>query len=111
MLISKIISLVTSTNGDYIKIKKINEKKQFFEELANLLSDIKKKIFVTLLVICVTTVIYWYFIFIFCTIYQHNQIGWIQSSLISIVINSIIPILLCFLISGLRFLALHWNNR
>lgn len=110
MLIGKIVALVTSSTADYIKIKKMERKIDCLVELAHLMEDMKRKYLIVLIIISILSVFYWYFLFVFCSIYRNNQISWIQSSLISIFINVIIPIVLCCIISSIRILSFKFNN-
>lgn len=110
-LIGKIVALVTSSTADYIKIKKMERKMDCLIELAHLMEDMKRKYLIVLVIISILSLFYWYFLFVFCSIYRNNQISWIQSSLISIFINVIIPIVLCFIISAIRILSFKCNNR
>ena len=111
MLIGKIIGLLISSNSEYIKIKKMKRTMDCFVELAHLLIEVKKKYIITLVIISTITIVYWYYLFIFCSVYHSNQISWIQSSLISIIINSIFPILVCLVIGVLRKLSFKLNNK
>ena len=111
MLIEKIIGLLISSNSEYIKIKKMKRTMDCFVELAHFLIEVKKKYIITLVIISIITIVYWYYLFIFCSVYHSNQISWIQSSLISIVINSIFPILVCLVIGVLRKLSFKLNNK
>ena len=71
-------------------------------ELSHLLKDMKKKYIIVVVIVTILSLCYWYFLYVFCSIYRNNQISWIQSSLISIFINIIIPFMLCFIITAVR---------
>ena len=77
----------------------------------NLVYDMKRKYYIAIILICIINVVYWYFLLIFCSIYKNNQLSWIQSTLISICFNMIIPVVTCFIIASLRFLAFKFKNR
>lgn len=70
----------------------------------------KRKYYIAIVIICIMNIIYWYFLFIFCCIYRNNQLSWVQSTLISIFFNMIIPVVICQIIT-LRFLAFKVKNR
>ena len=79
-------------------------------KLNNLIITTKKKINLLLIVIIAINLIIWYFLIIFSCIYQHNQLNWLEATMISIFINIIIPLILCLICSIFRVLAFKFNN-
>ena len=105
--INSIVSVVSSTYYEIIK-----EKNDFIKmnKLNNLIITTKKKLNLLLIVIIAINLIIWYFLIIFSCIYQHNQLNWLEATMISIFINIIIPLILCLICSIFRVLAFKFNN-
>ena len=110
MLIGKVLSLVASSGTSFTKLFRCKKDWNYFVNFANLVKEIKRKYIILLVIIFVMTVIYWYFLFIFCTVYKNNQLSWVQSSLISIFINILISLVVCFVVAVIRAIALKCNN-
>lgn len=111
MLIGKALSMVTSTGISFTKLFRCKKDWDYFINFKNLVNEMRKKYYIVISLIIVLTLVYWYFLFIFCSVYKNNQVSWIQSSLISIFINIIIPIVLCLIIALIRAIAFKSNNR
>ena len=111
MLIGKVLSMVTSTGVSFTKLFRCKKDWDYFINFKNLVNEMRKKYFAVISLIMLLTLVYWYFLFIFCSVYRNNQVSWIQSSLISIFINIIIPIVLCLIIALIRAIAFKSNNR
>ena len=110
MLLGKVLSLVASSGTSFTKVFRYKKDRNYFVNFANLVKEIKRKYIILLVIIFVMTVIYWYFLFIFCTVYKNNQLSWVQSSLISIFINILISLVVCFVVAVIRAIALKCNN-
>lgn len=110
MLIGKILSLVASSGTSFTKFFRCKKDWNYFINFQNLVREIKRKYIILLVIIFVMSVIYWYFLFIFCTVYKNNQLSWVQSSLISIFINILIPLVVCLVVAVIRTIAFKCNN-
>ena len=73
MLIGKIVALVTASMADYIKIKRIQQKTNCLLELSHLVKDMKKKYIIVVVIVTILSLCYWYFLYVFCSIYRNNQ--------------------------------------
>ena len=74
-------------------------------ELNNLIITTKRKMILLIIIIIICNLMMWYFLIFFNSIYKHNQLSWLQSTKISIIINIIIPFILCIICSILRFFS------
>ena len=110
MLIGKVLSLVASSGTSFTKLFRCKTDWNYYVKFKNLVKDIKRKYIILLVIIFVMTMIYWYFLFIFCTVYKNNQLSWVQSSLISIFINILIPLVICLIVAVIRAIAFKCNN-
>ena len=112
IIITKIISLIINNSNNLQNLMKYkNNNNIFYKKLTRLICIIRFKYFFILFFIIVLSIIYWYFLFIFCKIFQNNQISWIQSTAISIGINILFYIIMCFIITCLRFISLKYKFR
>ena len=107
LALSKIIMLVTSVNGHFMKILRDKEDRNKSITLCKLIKSYKKKLLILLIIIVLLDIVFWYFISIFCTIFNNNQRTWIESSFISIGIYFILTLFFCFLGTILRYLGLR----
>ena len=107
MFIGKFLNMLTSSEIEFVKLTRSNKNKStYLQSFRDLVNDMRKKFIIIIIIVIILMMIYWYFITVFCFIYQNNQISWIESSLFSIGLNIIIPIILCFLIAVLRKIGL-----
>lgn len=111
LALSKVIMLVTSVNGQFLKILRDKEEKNKSKTIFSLIKSYKVKLLVLVIIIVALDLIFWYFISIFCTIFESNQITWIESSLISIFIYCLITLFFCFLGAILRFCGIKNNSK
>lgn len=106
MALGKLLSMVTSIGLDYYKLLRNQNDHHFQFKVLLLVSEMKKRMIIVGVAVFLFNIVFWYFLFIFCTIYQNNQIGWIESAFISIAINMLIPMYICFIIAVLRYIGL-----
>jgi hypothetical protein len=78
--------------------------------MKNLIFSIKKKFIITIVLIIILNFVFGYFLFIFCCIFENNQLSWVLTTFISIFINFVIPIVICLLITVMRFISLKINS-
>lgn len=111
MFITKFISMMLSSEGSFTKLYEEKGDVFYYQNFKVLVSDMKKKYYIVLAVIMIMSIIYWYFLFIFCHVYKSNQLSWIQSSLFSILFNFILPVSICLMVALLRIISLRFKIR
>ena len=111
MFITKFISMMLSSEGSFTKLYEEKGDVFYYQNFRILVSDMKKKYYIVLTLIIVMSLIYWYFLFIFCHVYKSNQLSWIQSSLFSILFNFILPVGICLMVALLRIISLRCKIR
>ena len=110
IIIGKCLNIFTSNSINYTKIQKKNHDKKYMIQMKNLIFSLKKKFIILIILIIILSFSFFYFLFIFCYIFENNQIWWIVSTFISIIINFIVPIIFCFIITVIRFISLKINS-
>ena len=111
MILEKLVMIVVSINSDFYKI--INNKdddNNFSKQIRNIVLSFKKRLLILFIIIIILSIFFWYFLAIFCSIFQNNQISWIEATLISIAFNVIISIVLCFLLGSLKYCSIRKHN-
>ena len=111
MIIGKILNIFTTITISFSNITKNTNDKKFSIRMKNFIFEIKKKFVLIILFILISSLLFWYFLFIFCFIYLNNVISWIESTAISIILNIIFPLIICIIISSLRFLAIKLKSQ
>jgi hypothetical protein len=111
MIIGKILNIFTTITISFSNITKNSNDKKFSIRMKNFIFEIKKKFVLIILFILISSLLFWYFLFIFCFIYLNNVISWIESTAISIILNIIFPLIICIIISSLRFLAIKLKSQ
>ena len=111
LFISKIMFLLTSFHSKFFQIMKDKEISNCEEALYSLIFSYKCKVKVFIVIISLLSCIYWYFLMIFCSVYKSIQIGWIESSLVSISFNMIFPIVLCFGAGIIKFCGIKYKKK
>ena len=110
LLIGKLLTNFTSISIDYTKLQKSKTNKKYVIQMKNLIFSIKKKFIITIVLIIILNFVFGYFLFIFCCIFENNQLSWVLTTFISIFINFVIPIVICLLITVMRFISLKINS-
>lgn len=112
ILITKIMVIVTSIKGEFSKIIQTSDSQnEQHIKLYKLMKSFKKRIAILLIIIVILSAIFWYFLVIFCRLYKNTQIYWILSTLLSITLNIIIPIILCFIFGTLKYCGKKYKNQ
>ena len=107
MFITKFVSMLLSSGKSFQKLLKEKGDSLYFQNFKILVSDMKTKYFIVLVIVIGSCIGYWYFIYIFCYIYKSNQVSWIESSLFSILFNIILPLFICMVVAILRIVSLR----
>ena len=97
MIIGKILNIFTTITISFSNITKNTNDKKFSIRMKNFIFEIKKKFVLIILFILISSLLFWYFLFIFCFIYLNNVISWIESTAISIILNIIFPLIIVLL--------------
>ena len=107
MFIAKFISMMLSSERNFSKLYQEKGDVFYYQNFKTLVSDMKKKYYIVITLVVILSFVYWYFLFIFCYLYQSNQLSWIQSSLFSILLNILLPIVICLIVAAMRIAALR----
>ena len=110
LLIGKLLTNFTTVAIDYTKLQKSRTDKKYLIQMKNLIFSIKKKFIITIILIIVLNFTFGYFLFIFCNVFENNQLSWVLTTIISIIINFIFPVLICLIIAVMRFISLKLNS-
>lgn len=111
MIISRILQFLTSSNSEFTLLYKEKYGTIEFESLCKkLITKMKIKQIITLLILIIVNILTWYYISIFCIVNSNNQLPLIQSSCITTSINMLIPIIISLPISIFRFFGLKNRN-
>lgn len=110
MIIQKLFSSLTTTTSVFFRIIHDNNDITLKYKLRAFITKIKIKIIILFTLIISMSIIFLYFLNTFCYIYKSNQISWVQSTLLSIAGNIIIYLIICLLLTIIRFCALKWNQ-
>ena len=94
-------------NKKYIVTKK--RKMEIKNEIDNIFKNYKIKIFILVFVELLFMIFFWYFVTIFCHIYQSTQISWILDSFLSMVSRFIIDGLICLGLAKLYRIGVDSN--
>ena len=110
-LISRIMNFVTSYIFIHYSIKKVIRDHpeggpEFVEELKNAIYRYKLKLYISLIVFIILTLLEMFFVACFCYVYQGSQREWIMSSCITLVFNIILGFVLLFLATIFRVCAI-----
>ena len=98
-----------------VKIKKILLKKRenlisLRYEMSEILSEILKKIKIFVIFNYIIVIFSWYYISCFNNVYPNTKREWIISSLFIIIIQEILPIVLVFFESCIRFISIKCES-
>ena len=111
MFIGKIMIILTSMKEKFIILIKNKEDCDYKRNVYKLFKSLKFRVITVFSIIILISFMFWYYLVIFCNLYSNNQISWIQSTLISIGFNLIIPIILCFLFGSIKFCGIKYQNK
>ena len=110
MIFSTILEMLALTEGIILVLKKIKLKKEFNKLIKGLGNKIKIKFVIYFIISFTFLSFFWYYISMFCAIYQNTQIHLIKDTLLSFILSLIEPFGI-YLIPGLfRIPALSKND-
>ena len=110
LFIGKIMIIVTSINRNFMEFKKEKKSRTHSKLFIMLIKSYKKRVIIVFIIIIVLTLIFGYFLIIFCNIYTKSQMSWIQSSIVSIGINCMFPVILCIIIVIFRYCGIKYHK-
>ena len=104
------LEMLAITEGEILKLKKINSKKKFYEIIKGLGNKIKIKFVIYFIISTIFLLFFWYYLSMFCAIYVNTQIHLIKDTIFSFILSLIEPFGI-YLIPGLfRIPALSQNH-
>lgn len=67
---------------------------------------------IVLFIIVILQLFMWYYVTVFCAVYNFSQIGWIQSSIVSTILGlTALEIGIPFIMCLTKFLAIRWQSK
>ena len=120
IIYTSIVSVIVNFLIDCIivdgnKIKAVlnnNSKKRIIAqgEISDIVFKIKRSINVFYVINYFIMIISWYYISCFNNAYSNTKKEWIKSSIFIIILNNVMPIIYCFVISLLRYISIHCES-
>ena len=110
MLVGKILIFITSIRTNFCKLLTYKYSPDYQLHVSKFILSIKKRLIILLIIIFLFSLVFWYFIIIFCNMYSFNQISLLEATLISIVINCILFFILCFISGLIRYVGLKCKS-
>ena len=84
-------------------------KKEIKNEIELVFKKFKIKILIFIIIELILMIFFWYYVIVFCHVYQSTQLSWVMDSLISMIFRIIIDLLICFGLAKLYRLAVDAN--
>ena len=111
MLLSSLLEILALTEGLFLELKRIKSKIDFNKRLIGIKNKIKFKFLLYFIISTIFLFFFWYYLSIFCAIYDNTQIYLIKDTLLSF-LSSLIEPLGFYLIPGLfRIPSLSKHNK
>ena len=105
--IKMIISFLSLTEKDFIKLKSKKSKSLALKELGGILNKISKKSIVLFALSYLFVILFWYYLSCFCSVYKNTQVYLIKDTLISFATSLLYPFPINLIPGLLRFPALR----
>ena len=105
--IKMIISFLSLTEKDFIKLKSKKSKSLALQELGGILNKISKKSIVLFALSYLFVILFWYYLSCFCAVYKNTQVYLIKDTLISFATSLLYPFPINLIPGLLRFPALR----
>ena len=105
-VIKMIISFLSLTEKNFIELKNKKSKKLALEELGNILKCISKKCISFFILCYFFSLLFWYYLSCFCTVYKNTQTYLIKDTLISFCTSLLYPFAINLLPGLLRMPAI-----
>ena len=109
LIIELLIGILSSTDKDYLKIKKFGENSE--DKINKALKKTKIKLVIYFVITFILFLFYWYFITSFCAVYNITQIIFIKDFITSFCLGLLypFPIQLCFTL--IRKISIKKNTK
>jgi hypothetical protein len=109
--IKMIISFLSLTEKDFIKLKSKKSKKLALKELGGILNKISKKSIVLFALSYLFVILFWYYLSCFCAVYKNTQVYLIKDTLISFATSLLYPFAINLIPGMLRMPALKSKKK
>ena len=106
LVVERLITLSKDAFLRYKKIKEDEKKENYNEKIEEFKTKTIRLWIIITIVEFVLCIIFWYFLFVFCTVYKNNQSSLIISTVISIVFNILLTVVICIFVCTGRFLGI-----
>ena len=106
LIVERLITLSKDAFSRYKKIKEDEKKENYNEKIEEFKTKTIRLWIIITIVDFVLCIIFWYFLFVFCTVYKNNQSSLIISTVISIVFNILLTVVICIFVCTGRFLGI-----
>ena len=111
IVFGKISLIITSIRKKFVNTLSKRNKQNFEYKISQLLKILKTRIILFHITVFLLLILFWYFLIIFCNIYQNTQLSLIISSLISLLINLILVFIISFIFGLIRHCGLTIKNK
>ena len=106
-ILEVILCYLSMTDTQYYQIKSLSvEDKKKGEKILDILSCIKRKLYLFFIITFILFLFFWYFISAFCAVYQNTQKIFLRDSMISFAISFIDPFVIYGFTTLLRCISL-----
>ena len=109
--IKMIISILSLTEKDFIKLKSKKSKKLALKGLGGILNKISKKSIVLFALSYLFVILFWYYLSCFCAVYKNTQVYLIKDTLISFATSLLYPFAINLIPGMLRMPALKSKKK
>jgi len=109
--IKMIISFLSLTEKDFIKLKSKKSKSLALKELGGILNKISKKSMVLFALSYLFVILFWYYLSCFCSVYKNTQVYLIKDTLISFATSLLYPFPINLIPGLLRMPALKHKKK
>ena len=109
--VNMIVSFLSLSEKDFIKIKSKKSKKLALKELGNILKRIKIKSIIFFALSYLFVIFFWYYLACFCAVYKNTQVYLIKDTMISFSTSLLYPFPINLLPGLLRMPALKYKKK
>ena len=111
MLLSSFLELLALTEGILLKLKRIKSKIDFNKRIIRITKVIKIKFLLYFIISTIFLIFFWYYLSMFCAIYENTQIHLIKDTLLSFLSSLIEPLGFYFIPGLFRIPSLSKHNK
>jgi uncharacterized protein YacL len=101
MLISLLLNIICGIFGkSEIKIRKrnkIEDTATYNKKYLSRMTKVRNSHTVFFIIVFIFSLFYWYYVSLFCAVYQYSQVNWLVGTVISTVLGLIMPFILCLI--------------